>query len=114
MTAPTSDGEYLKEANAQRAHELALEKVQADKEKELARLANQRASERRTWLGFFFAALAVVVLVGALISWGIWNTSKDKQLRQQQSEKQAEVAKECIAAGNIWLNGSCLITGKAK
>lgn len=112
MTTPTSDSEYLRDAIAQREHDLALARVEADRDRELARLANQRASERRTWWGYFCAGLLVLAIIGTITGALIWNTNRSKQERERQFEKQAETAKACIAAGDIWVNGNCLITRK--
>lgn len=105
MTTPLNDGEYLREANAQREHDLKMAEVEANKQIQLSRQAKERAYERRNWLGAFAIVLVVAALLTMLGVALSRNADDDRR-------KKAEVARTCIERGNIWLNDDCLIGSK--
>jgi hypothetical protein len=107
-----SEDTYLAEGQAQRAHELALAKVEADTQVELARVAAHAAEERRTWWGWVLVGVAVVTVVLAIIAAIVWGVHNGNIERERNSVRQAQVAEVCIRAGNIWLHGDCLLANK--
>lgn len=113
MTTPASDTEYLREANAQRAHELRLAEIESTKQTNIEQLRYEHRGERLIWLGWVGVGLAIVTVILSIVGAIVWNVNHERQQRDRDAGRQAEIARECITAGNIWTNGSCLIARKA-
>lgn len=103
------DDQIMREADKQRAHDLKLAEVSARRDAELARLARDRAEHRNTVIGWVLAGLLVAVVVLAIIVAIHSATSQDRRDRDEQRQRDVEVAELCVREGNIWVDGDCLI-----
>lgn len=105
---PVYEDPILRDAREQRGQELKLAEINAGREAELARIAARNADERRAWLGPVLAGLAVVAVIGAIIGAIAWNVQRDREQRDRDRVRQAQIAETCIRDGNIWINGNCI------
>lgn len=113
MTTPASDDAYLREANAQRDYELRLAEVEASRQTNIEKLKYEHRGECLIWLGWAGVGLAIVTVILSIVGAIVWNVNHERQQRDRDAGRQAEIARECITAGNIWMNGSCLVARKA-
>jgi len=107
---PTTDEQYLIELRESRAHDLAMRKSDNDR---AVKIAQEETERRETGRRYVVVGLVVFVLgaiLASLIYWGIWNTRSDDAARDRQVQLNGQIAEACIAAGNIWYDGNCLIT----
>lgn len=112
MTTPVNDSEYVKEAQAQRDHELRLAEMAADRDAQLARIRASSRDKRRPYIATGVALAFLLALVLGLTML-VMNNNRTKRLEQEQHNiRQMEVAKACVAAGNIWVDNNCLLTRK--
>jgi hypothetical protein len=74
-------------------------------ETQIARIKAADRSDRREWVLYGVAIVGAVLVLLAIVGGVVVATHEDRTNRTR-------LAHECIAAGNIWTNGSCLIAHK--
>lgn len=106
------DKTIIAEAERQRKYDLAT--AQVEKEKEANRLREQRLhrEDRRTFIGFTLLGAAIVAIILSIVVGVIRGTEADRRNRENQEIRNVQIADACIKAGNIWINGDCLLANK--
>jgi hypothetical protein len=94
-------------------HQQELAKIEANANVEIANLDHRNRIARRTWLGWFFVGLAVLIGILSLLL-TIKNVhDEDRKVEERVAVKHQEVIEQCISQGNIWLDGNCLIAQRS-
>lgn len=92
----------IEEANRQRQHE-----------RKLAEINHYAADNARMWrYGVVICMLVTIVLV-AFIGGLVTNAQHARSQHERDMQHMENIAKECIDAGNIWINNACLLTKKS-
>lgn len=112
MDATERDAQIMREAAAQRTHDLKVAEIDARVRQEAERHESIR-SQSRHQMFIWIAALAGVATIIITIATMIANaTSEDRVKDLKIREQQNQVAEACIRDHNIWLDGDCIPSGK--
>lgn len=106
--SPADEDAYVRDADNERAHQLEMAKVNAERETTLARIASANADERRVWFAWILAGLAVSAIIGGIIVALTWSAHRDREQSGRDQARRAQVAEMCIREGNIWFDGNCI------
>jgi len=107
----------MDEAKEDRAHKERLAKIQAQKEVDLVK-AKHDGWEQREWKRNMAVGITVGVFILAVIAtfwYGVIRVHESDRVKFNTREaQQAEIAKECVKAGNIWIDQDCLLATKGQ
>lgn len=113
MDATERDAQIMREAAAQRTHDLKVAEIDARTKQEEARQTTLRRESRHQmliWIAAFTAVVAVILTIVTLIANA---TSEDRAKEIKLREQQNQVAETCIRDHNIWLDGDCIPANKS-
>lgn len=107
-----NDKVILDEADRLREHDLQMKKIEASMLDSRLRHERNLKDARRTFIGFVLAGLFVLAIVVSIAASNIGSNRDANRFQERQQIRNAEIAKECIKAGNIWMNDDCLLAQK--
>lgn len=99
----------MSEFDRDRQHELRMAQVNADAAKHSAVQSRITAESRHGLIAGILVGVAVLLVLTGIIGAIVWNVSDDRARDADRDRLNAEVARDCIEAGNIWVNNDCLI-----
>jgi flagellar biosynthesis/type III secretory pathway M-ring protein FliF/YscJ len=99
----------LRQAKAERDHQLSLRKADNDRVVRLEEIRSKDRADRRQRRGHILVGLAIVIVIVIVIGaiWTAIDRNGARQVRENQQHEQT--AQECIKAGNIWIQDGCLL-----
>lgn len=103
------DKAVLDEARHTRAHEQQMANIETERQVRLRELADEDARDRRVRTSEILVGVALVVVLAIITAiWTAMDRDRQKQIKLEQVRQ--ETAQQCIRAGNIWVNGNCVLT----